>query len=344
MTDSSTGDNTSASSTDTDLVVNTSADSSIATTESPALSVLDAVEAALKTDGVEAESRSAENRSEQAKAEPDGSEPAKDESEVPDEELKQFSPRAQERIRGLAAQKNELRGQVEALTGEIEPLKAKAQNFDTLSGYLVEHGISAKEANNALEITRLIKTKDYGRALAVLGPMHEQLRQLTGGVLDNDLQQDVRLGHIPQARALEIQKGRATEAVNAEREQDRVKRAGEQRQQNEQRQQAEYVDDVAKSADDWAKAKADSDPDWNQKVDSVADALAALIAREGFPKSKEAATDQQERALAEVEKRLARLVPKPKHIDTRLPQGRPSPSQLPAPKTALEAIDRSLGN
>lgn len=342
MPESSSADVMSASSTDTEIV-DTPVDSASANT-SPAPSVLDAVEAALKTDGVEAESRSAENRSEEAKTEPNGSDPAKDESEVPEEELKQFSPRAQERIRDLAAQKNDLRGQIETLTGEIEPLKAKAQNFDTLSGYLSENGISAKEANNALEITRLIKTKDYDRALQVMGPMYEELRRLTGGVLDQDLQQDVRLGHLPQARALEIQKSRATSTVNAEREQDRAKREGEQRQQSEQRQQAEFVGSVAQAADDWAKEQADSDPDWNQKQDLVADALAAIIAREGFPKSIAAGLEQSKRALEEVNKRVSRFQPKPKPIARQPQPGNASPSQPQAPKSALEAINLALGD
>jgi len=343
MTESSSADGMPESSTETEIVV--TAESTPAIPESTP-SALDAVEAALNPDGVTAESRSAENRSEEAKAEPNGSEPAAkaENDDIPPEEMKQFSPRAQERIRDLAAQKNDLRGQIDKLTSDIEPLQAKAQNFDTLSGYLVENGISAKEANNALEITRLIKTKDYGRALEVIGPMYEELRRVTGGVLDKDLQQDVRLGHLPQARALEIQKGRASEAVNTEREQDRVAREERQRNEDAQHQQREFVGSVARAADDWAKQQAETDPDWNQKSDLVADALAAIIAREGFPKSIAAGVDQSKRALDEVNKRVSRFAPKPKPIARQQQPGNASPAQQAAPKSALEAINLALGD
>ena len=341
MTESSSADGMPESSPETEVVV--TAESTPAIPESTP-SALDAVEAALNPDGVTAESRPAENRSEEAKAEPDGSEAKVEGDDIPVEEMKQFSPRAQERIRDLAAQKNDLRGQIDKLTGDIAPLQEKAQNFDTLSGYLVEHGISAKEANNALEITRLIKTKDYGRALEVIGPMYEELRRVTGGVLDKDLQQDVRLGHLPQARALEIQKGRASQAVNTEREQDRVAREERQRQEGAQRQQAEFVGSVAKAADDWAKQQAESDPDWNQKSDLVADALASIIAKEGFPKSAAEGVEQSKKALAEVEKRISRFAPKPKPIARQQQPGNASPSQPPAPKSALEAINFALGD
>lgn len=345
MPDSSLADTASASSTDTELVVNTSADSSNAI-ESPASSVLDAVEAALNTDGVTAESRSAENRSDETQAKPDGSDPAakSEDDSIPEQEMKDYSPRAQERIRDLAAQKNELRTQIETLKGDLEPLQTKAQNFDTLSGYLVENGISAKEANNALEITRLIKTKDYGRALEIMEPMVAELRRSTGGVLDPDLQNDVRLGHLPQARAFEIQKSRASETVNTEREQDRAAREDQKRQDDARQQQTAFVGSVARAADDWAKQQAETDPDWNQKSDLVADALGTIIAKEGFPKSTKDAVELSKRALAEVEKRIARIAPKPKHIARPQQPGGASPSQPAEPKSALEAINMALGD
>jgi hypothetical protein len=174
--------------------------------------------------------------------------------------------------------------------------------------------------------------------------MVNELRKVTGGVLDPDLQQDVRLGHLPQARAFEIQKSRASETVNTEREQDRVAREDQKREQDAVAQQRAHVDEVAKAADDWAKQQAESDPDWNQKSQLVADALGTIIAKEGFPKSAAAGVEQSQRALAEVEKRISSFRPKPKPIQRQMQPGNASPSQPPAPKTALDAINLALGD
>lgn len=305
-------------------------------------SVLDAVEAALKPDGVEAGSPPAETGQTKPKTEPNGSEPAKDENDVSEEEMKTFSPNAQARIRDLAAQKNELRSTVENMTAEMEPLKAKARSFETLTGYLVKHGIDAREANNALEITRLIKGQDYDRALQIVAPIYQELAKRTGGVLDTDLQEDVRLGHIPLARAKEIQRGRAVEATTNEREQSRAKADERNQQESEQQALVTHVHTMAQAADDWAKTKADADPDWNQKQDLVAAQVNLIVSREGFPKTKAALTDINERALKSVEEKLKPLLPRMKAIDPARPTGSASPRDLPAPKTALEALERGL--
>lgn len=310
----------------------------------PEKSALDAVEEALSK-GVDAESPSAtSNRSEETDPQPDGVEkaPEDDNGEISDEEKRQMSPRAQERIRDLAAQKNAARAEVERLTAEMEPVRAKAANFEALTSYLTENGISAKEANNALEITRLIKGHDYGRALEIVAPIYGELVRRTGGVLDNDLREDVRLGHITVERAQEIQRGRASELTAREREQNRAAREEQSRQTAEQRRYAGFVDEVARDADAWAKEKADSDPDWNQKADLVAAQVNVIITAEGFPKSKAEARKISERALAEVEKRIGAFRPKPTAINPARHTGSASARDLPPPKTALEALERGL--
>lgn len=342
MPDSSSADVMLESST-SDAVVNEAASTPVIESTEPT-SVLDAVEAALKTDGVEAGPPPAEQRSDKANPDPNGSEPAaKDENgDLSEDEKKTFSPRAQERIRDLAAQKNELRTEIETLRTEFEPLKAKASSFDTLTGYLTENNISATEANNALEITRLIKGQNYEQAYQIVLPIMQELNKRVGGVLDPDLQNDVRLGHVPLERAREIQKGRALEANTRERDQSRTE-AEQKRQEQSQRQGFEqHVSTVAKAADDWAKEKAGADPDWNQKAELVAAQVNVLITRDGFPKSVAEALKVSEKALETVEASLGKFRPKPQPINQHRPTGSASARDLPAPTTALEALERGL--
>src|SRR5690606_18859005 len=161
-------------------------------------------------------------------------------------------PRAQERIRELAAMKNDLRNQVARLETEGAEHKTKADAFDELSRYLGSSGISAEEANNALEITRLIKNQDFDRAFAIMTPIYQELTKLVGGVLDADLQEDVKNGRLVLDRAQELQRGRAAQAngrmrENAKAEADERKRAAE----DADARSAE-IHNLAKAADDWA--------------------------------------------------------------------------------------------
>jgi hypothetical protein len=267
---------------------------------------------------------------------PEGAEPA----DISEEEMKRLSGKTQERIRWLAAQKADLTGKVEAATREVETYKPKAQEHDKLVGYLTRHGISSDEANNSLEITRLIKGGDYAGALKVMQPIYSELQRRAGEVLPPDLQEEVRLGHVPHDRALEISRARAKEAADAERN-----RAAETQRATEGQQQAwkAHVAGVSKAADDWAKAKAGSDPDWDKKTAEVTELLKLDILENGFPKSKEEAIQRSEKALERVNARWKSLRGVPVEIKAATGGGRASSTRDTPPKSALEAVNRALG-
>lgn len=307
-------------------------------------SAIDAVTRALAPapkDGVDAGAPTAENRSSKdgtgtQDKPPVAGEPAADPSE---EEIKQYTPGAQKRIRELVAEKNTARGQVEAATRELDTFKPRAESYDKLTGYLTRNGITSDEANNSLEVTRLIKAGDFANALKVLTPIYQEVQKRAGEVLPPDLQEEVRLGHTPHERALELSRLRANETAAAERQAQEG-----QRQRTEAQQTAwnTHVQTVAKAADDWAKGKAAGDPDWDKKATEVADIVDLAIRRDGFPKSKEAALQISEQALAKVNTRWKSLRGPLGEIKPMVGTGRASPREG-APKTAMEAVNRALG-
>lgn len=302
-------------------------------------SVLDAVTEALKPDkGVDAASPAAANRSstdEVKTQDKPSAEGGKD--ELSDEEKKTFSEGAQKRIRELVTTKN-------TLITERDGFKGKADNFDKMTGFLTRHGISSEEANNSLEITRLIKAGDYTKARDVMAPIWAELQKRAGDVLDKDLQEEVRLGQTPLERAQETQRLRASQAQTETQRQ-----TAERRQADEQQKSAwkAHVDTVSKAADDWAKTQAGSDPDWEKKAPLVAEIVELELhrrGREGFgqmtPKDAVAISD---RALAEVNKRWGSLRPAPQEVRPNLGNGRSSTHTETKPKTALEAVNQALG-
>lgn len=306
------------------------------------ISILDAVTKALEPaekPGVDAGTPTAENRSSKdatgtQDTPPDKAEPA----DISPEELARLSAKTQERVRWLAAQKSELTGKVEAATREVETYRPKAAEHDKLVGYLTRNGINSDEANNSLEVTRLIKAGDFTTALKVLTPIYQEVQKRAGEVLPPDLLEDVRLGNMPHERALEISRGRASQAATTERDQREAER---QRVDGEQNAWSTHVTTVAKAADTWAKSKSGSDPDWDKKQTEVAEIVELDLRRNGFPKTAAEAVQRSEKALEEVNTRWKRLRGNLTEIKPTVGGSRVS-TRTDAPKTALEAINRAL--
>lgn len=122
-------------------------------------------------------------------------------------------------------------------------------------------------------------------------------------------------------------------------------RAAETQRATEGQQQAwrDHVAAVSKAADDWAKAKAGSDPDWDKKTAEVTELLKLDILENGFPKSKEEAIQRSEKALDRVNARWKSLRGVPPEIKAATGGGRTSSAREAPPQSALEAVNRALG-
>lgn len=310
-------------------------------------SILDVVSKALKpTSGVDAGAPTAEQRSPKDETAPVTPPAAAEPPLLSDEEKRTFSASAQQRIRELAAQKNEARDALAnyAKTPEQIELRGKAEKTDRLSGYLSRNGISEDEANNTLALTSLIKGGNFTRALEVLTPIFSELQKRAGAVLDTDLAEDVRLGKLDRTRADETQRLRATTAQSeTQRQIEETRTANE----TAAREHTSFVTRVAKTADNWAAAKATSDPDWDKKAPQVTE-IAELELRRRGPEAFRKMTDADvvaisEKALEEVNKRWTKFRPGTQEIRPHLGNGRASTTADTPPKTALEAIERALG-
>lgn len=339
MTDSSTEGSATVDTSENSVVDAGSTSAPVVNAEStPAKepsSVLDAVTAALSPDkGVDAASPAAVNRSPTGEPEPKDPSSSTEPAELSEAELKSLAPKTQERMRFLANERVELREQ-------LDTIKPKAESYDKLTGYLAQNGISSDEANNSLEVTRLIKNGQYQPALKLLAPIYQELQKRAGEVLDPDLQEEVRLGTTPHERALELQRARAETA--ARRQQDG---AAEERRKSEESSNAwqSHVDTISKAADNWAKGKAGGDPDWDKKADEVAQLVELDLRKNGFPKTVEDAVKRSDAALEQVNKRWNSRRPAPVEIRPNVGNGsRASTSGDTKPKSALDAVNIALG-
>lgn len=300
-------------------------------------SFIDAVEAALKPTGKEVSPTSGEGEEQpkpDAKASEAGAEGDKAEAELTEDEIKSYPPNSQRRIRQLVAQRDDEKEQAARL-------KPRAENWDRVAAYMRDNSIQPGEFDNALAITSLINSGDYTKALEVLTPIYRELAARAGEILPNDLAEEVRLGRISEQHARELNRNRAR-AVSAEQRETRTRER--QAYEQETGRVQVVVDTAVRAVDDWAKAKAGSDPDWSVKQEDVADQVKLELDRlgkAGFPQTKEAAIQIAEAALKKVEERIKRYRPKPEV--KRAPNGTyASTTAKKKPATYMEAFEQAL--
>lgn len=228
---------------------------------------------------------------------------------------------------------------------QVETLKPKAENYDKLAGYMREHDISPEDVDNALEITRLMKSGQYEQALQAITPLYRDLAVKAGQVLPDDLQEKVNLGHVTEDVAREMHQNR----VRAENAESREQQARErQAQQDEQQKRAKHVEHVVDVTTRWNTQKAKNDPDWLLKRQAVADQVELEISRRmqsrgwaGYPQTDEEIADLLESALTKVESQGKHFAPKPKENNPPASQHVSSRSTT-KPTNVMEALEQGL--
>ncbi len=301
-------------------------------------SLLDHVKSALGQQGAE-KSPISESGEGKPSPEPAVSPPQKDELA---DEIKALSTKAQTRFRDLVGQRKAAEERATAVEAELKP---KAEKLDTILSYMETNRIAPQEFDNALELTRIVKSGDWGKALEILRPIYLEIADKAGKILPVDLQERIRLGHINEADARQLHESR-TRATNLEK-QTAEERQRTTRQSAEQEAQRVVTTSVS-AADNWAKAKASTDPDWHTKQDLVAEQVELEMTRrlnagdpQWFPQTSEEVVKRSEEALKVVEKRLKSFAPRPQA--KTFASGQPaSPRSAAAPKTLLDAVKIGL--
>lgn len=311
---------------------NSDASSSASSTEQPA-TMLDAVQAALKPEASPASQDpgdAADAETPDSKAEEETSE---DDETLSEEALKQLSRRTRNSF-------NRLTSKIKAKDGEIESLKPKAEEFEKISRFVSQAGLTNEDVGFLLQVGALARSQP-DKALEHLLPFVQQLQQQAGEVLPADLAERVRLGYITEQDARELSKARS-------REQLATKRAD---QSETQRREAEAaserqktVDSTIAASEKWESTQASKDPDWHLKRNEVAEKVELAIYKEqtkrGDPKyfpNRDEIVKMSNAALDEINKRFKSRGPKPAEIIPVNPGGAP-PRTTPKPTSMLDVV------
>jgi hypothetical protein len=311
------------------------ADSSPAENDGAPSSMLDAVNAALKgdeetspgSDDAGSEDTEAVSQGEDAEAK---AEAGSDAGEIPDEEFKSYAPKTRKRIEQLLDDRRQK-------TSQIEDLNNRLKIFEPVEQIIGASGLQPAEVQNTIAIAGLIKTNPW-EAMRALQPIYDQLSQITGQTLPNDLKEQVRLGYItePHARSLaqsrnQVQHLTAQQQAQAQREQE----------QAQQRQLQTLVAEASSAATDWETSKAKSDPDFKLKQPRISELVRLAVHEEGYPRDKAAVRAMLERIHAKVSTELSQLQPRRREV--RHINGAASPEARSAPASILDVVNQTLG-
>ncbi len=275
-------------------------------------------------------------------SEPDAPDTAKKEGGEGEEDSEDFSEEEKARLSQKAKRRfHKLAGEVTDLTKKVGDLEPQAQQFDKMVRFVAEAGLSPDEVNRGFDVMKAIK-QDPLRAFEMLSPVYEQLRQLVGDVLPQDLQQAVSLGRITEDHARELARTRSAATLREQQLQRFEQRTSVERQQADT--QGKWGA-AASATTEWEHSKAKSDPDWKLKQPRVIELIELdLLKRQRtnphFVPTTEDAVSMANDALKTVNEDFKRLRPTPKAINT-ITDVASSRSEA-KPKTALEAAKQGL--
>jgi hypothetical protein len=253
-----------------------------------------------------------------------------DSGDLTEEELARLRPKTRKRIDNLLKDRSDRDTKI----AEIEP---KAAQFDKLVRFIDEADLTKDEVNKLFDVGKDLKQNPI-RAYEVLRPIMDQLEQIVGVRLPEDLQNAVRLGQITEAHAQELSSARGRSTVT----QQQLERRDRQDQTRQERDKFEgRVNEVSGKVSEWERSQEKSDPDWKLKQPRIKDRIDLEILRRRqneptyFPTAEEAIS-LSKKALEEVNAEFKKLAParreiRPGHTDAAATR---STAQ---PKTALEA-------
>lgn len=299
-------------------------------------SYLDAISDALQKSGKSSDPENGEgSTAESTGAESEGGDSEDDDDEVPlgeltREELSRYTSKTRKRIKGLIAERDQYKG-------EIQSLQSDAAVTQKLIGFMDEKGITSEDVNAAFNIMALMRS-DPAKAYEALTPIVLELQNQLGLTLPNDLQERVNLGYITREDAQALARARANEQ-RATRQAAEVTQRSQQR--DEQQRVSEHVSTVSAKITEWETNWSKSDPDYKRKQPFVQDVIEKDILRNGFPRTVQDAIERAERAKKAVDERMRSLVPSQRR-EIRPETGAVSPGGQAKPKSMEEAMAAAL--
>ena len=249
-------------------------------------------------------------------------EPIETSEEVSPEEFKDVPFNKHPRFRSLVAEKNELKD----LTVK---LKDDSEQYSKITDFIDRNNLTSKEAVEGFKLMAAIRN-DPNAAHEMLSQHLNNVSQITGKVLPEDIQTKVDDGFLDEDAANELSQARA----NLAREQYlRMQDAARSQNARTEEESARW----GESLQSWGETTLAKDPDFSLKQAEFNDRVVALVSERGRPKSQAEMMGLVEDAYSTVNERFKSRQPQPTQL-RNVTGSKLSGTQITSPKNLSEAI------
>lgn len=188
------------------------------------------------------------------------------------------------------------------LLRQRDNFKQGHERYENVVQYLDQHGLSAEEAADGLQVMGLMKTNP-AEAWKRLRPTLEKLLVAAGEVPAPELQARVQAGELTPAAALEISRAQA-QARSIEAHRKWETESGQRRQTEAQ------ASAVIQTVSDWERDRQIKDPNFEAKREALEREIAYLHHKEGRPNTPEGVRAQLQKAYQAVNQTFRPPAPK----------------------------------
>ncbi len=252
-------------------------------------SLLDAVTKAIE-DPSDPDPKAAKDKAETEEKEDEGSPPDLS-AEPTDEELGNYSKKAQTRIRSLIEQRN----QAAEYANQVRPIV----------DFLQQNDIPGQDLDVILDLTARLRHGDFAGFLQGVTPYVNLAMQHTGQALPPDLQEQVKKGYVSPQIAKELAQARVREQTNQQN-------AGRVQQRTQQQLVQERATNIRSAITGWEQQTRSNDPDYGRKAEAVRRYSQALMQERGVPQTAEQAIECVNEAYRQVNEQMKGMMPSPK--------------------------------
>ena len=215
---------------------------------------------------------------------------------------------------------------------ERDTLKPKAEQYDKITTFMTNNGLTPAEMAEGMGIMALMKN-DPVEAYKLLKQHADKLARFAGEELPEDIQAKMDDGFIDSESAKELARLKAQQEFLEVRQKEQMER----QQQYQQEVSKKQIHDAVSA---WEATEKARDPDWSKKYEMVMERAAVLI-QNGQPSTPQEAVEFAKRALSDVNARLRPL--SGRSIGIRNPTSSMSSANArPVPRSLEDAVRMAI--
>mgnify|MGYP003624256355 CR=1 FL=1 len=216
---------------------------------------------------------------------------------------------------------------------EKNEYKRGHEQYEKIQSSLKEMKLSAEETAQGLSIMGLMKSNPQA-ALEALQPIINNLQQVTGQIIPNDIQQKIEDGYMDEDVGKELARTRADVQIQKNANQQMLNEQEHMKTRSE-------INSLAQSVTNWEKNVRKTDPDFDFKQDEIDDRVSALVRERGRPNNSDDAVALAQEAYDTVNKRYRSRMGVKSPIRS-LSGGKLGGSPMPEPKSLMDAVQNAL--